>query len=268
MLDVGWFSRASDVWAFGVTAIELFCDGATPYEASPLLLQRLHPLLTQFTIRVLRLLYVDCIRHWCVWVGGQVCGPVRARACGCGDVRVWLLVTSHNDSHTTWCDQYRYAGWTVRYMIDRVRGGYRLPQPQECPNSIYMYAILPCWRAAASRLSFADLQTRLATAHPQSPDLLARSPDLYSRHGPGSMYSPESPDTVGTDRTSPPPLPQRYVSEKVVMMSAPPRSAAVIDVCQHEEEGVDCTVVVAPALDKPDSGVAGGVDLTSIEATL
>jgi hypothetical protein len=48
----------------------------------------------------------------------------------------------------------------------------------------------------------------------------------------------------------------------------PVTDAAAIDVCQHEEEGVDCTVVVAPALDKPDGGVAGGVDLTSMETTL
>jgi serine/threonine protein kinase len=68
VLETSKFSELTDVWSYGITAIEIFTQGSTPY-----------------------------------------------------------------------------AGWTHSLVIDRLRGGYRLPRPDTCPVELFDMVIAPCW---------------------------------------------------------------------------------------------------------------------------
>lgn len=87
-IKMQYYSEASDVWAFGVTCIEIYTRGATPYR-----------------------------------------------------------------------------GWMNSYVLERVEGGYRLPQPDGCPPNIYEHVIYPCFDSDPNmRPRFAELKTALREA--------------------------------------------------------------------------------------------------------
>ncbi|XP_068699752.1 ephrin type-A receptor 4-like isoform X2 [Montipora foliosa] len=75
-----------------------------------------------------------------------------------------------------------YWDWNNYEVIDRVRGGYRLPPPLGCPKTIHQI-MLNCWHAERNkRPKFTDIVKRL--------DVLIRSPDKLNDL---SSAEPKSP---------------------------------------------------------------------------
>lgn len=122
------FAESSDVWSFGVTLIEVFTKAATPYYGTDVLFPPLPP----HHILVLAL---------------------HARA------SVTDLSAGSRNPHP------RITGWTNAYVCERIKGGYYLPRPDDCPETVYTDVIEQCFKLdAGTRPGFAELQ-RLLLAH-------------------------------------------------------------------------------------------------------
>ncbi|CAH3174399.1 unnamed protein product [Porites evermanni] len=84
-----------------------------------------------------------------------------------------------------------YWDWTNFEVMDRVKGGYRLPPPLGCPKTIHQI-MLNCWNADRSkRPKFVDIVKRL--------DVLIRSPDRLNED---PTPEPKSPKLEYTDFTT------------------------------------------------------------------
>ncbi|KAM7434137.1 hypothetical protein ABFA07_015738 [Porites harrisoni] len=84
-----------------------------------------------------------------------------------------------------------YWEWSNFEVMDRVKGGYRLPPPLGCPKTIHQI-MLNCWNADRSkRPKFVDIVKRL--------DVLIRSPDRLNED---PTPEPKSPKLEYTDFTT------------------------------------------------------------------
>eukprot|EP00038_Savillea_parva_P012208 m.203001 g.203001 ORF g.203001 m.203001 type:complete len:516 (+) comp22003_c0_seq1:210-1757(+) len=92
VIEVAWFSAVSDIWSFGVTAIELFSDGATPYAGwtVPYVLERLEAdYRLACPMACPQRVYDECVRP---------CWSAAATRPSFYDVHEWLLAVSGNKS--------------------------------------------------------------------------------------------------------------------------------------------------------------------------
>ncbi|KAH3746632.1 hypothetical protein DPMN_181041 [Dreissena polymorpha] len=56
-----------------------------------------------------------------------------------------------------------YLGYTDAQTLKKVEEGYRMPAPQNTPDSIYQL-MLKCWeKTPSSRITFQEMQNRLVT---------------------------------------------------------------------------------------------------------
>ncbi|XP_074626360.1 ephrin type-B receptor 1-like [Acropora palmata] len=76
-----------------------------------------------------------------------------------------------------------YWEWSNFEVIDRIRGGYRLPPPLDCPKAIHQL-MLNCWQFDRNkRPKFADIVKKL--------DVFIRSPDKLNVVAPAEPKSPK-----------------------------------------------------------------------------
>ena len=103
-----------------------------------------------------------------------------------------------------------YEGMTNEMVLVRVKGGYRLPCPPECPASVFTNVVAPCWGAAvgqrptfhalAKTLNAAkgsgDAHKNLAMVIAVSQDTKQNKPEVLARSKASLSASPPHNDYV------------------------------------------------------------------------
>ena len=91
-----------------------------------------------------------------------------------------------------------YSEWSNILVLERIKDGYVLPRPADCPAVIYDDVIAPCfWKEPRDRPSFRALRTRLGTLL-DSPLLQLESP-LFELDSPVPDAMSPSQTTGGSD---------------------------------------------------------------------